>query len=109
MMNTMIGASIFAVLTFSFPVANGNMALAQTAQDRVLTIGKPEEVGMSKSVLNAATSLYSESVARGDILGVVLLVARRGKVVVYEAMGVRDKERNLSAVPRTRVGNSSGK
>jgi hypothetical protein len=65
MMNTMIGASIFAVLTFSFPVANANMALAQTAQDRVLTIGKPEEVGMSKSVLNAATSLYSESGARG--------------------------------------------
>ena len=77
MMNTMIGASIFAVLTFSFPVANANMALAQTAQDRVLTIGKPEEVGMSKSVLNAATSLYSESVAawvdpNREIVGIIL-------------------------------------
>jgi CubicO group peptidase (beta-lactamase class C family) len=50
---------------------------------------------MSESVLKAATSLYSEAVARGDILGVVLLVARRGKVVLYEAMGVRDKEKNL--------------
>ena len=30
MMNTMIGASIFAVLTFSFPVANANMALADS-------------------------------------------------------------------------------
>jgi CubicO group peptidase (beta-lactamase class C family) len=50
---------------------------------------------MSEPVLKAATSLYSEAVARGDILGVVLLVARRGKVVLYEAMGVRDKEKNL--------------
>jgi len=65
------------------------------AQDRVLTVGKPEDVGMSESVVRTATSLYSEAVARGDILGVVLLVARRGKVVLYEAMGVRDKENKL--------------
>jgi len=50
---------------------------------------------MSESVLKAATSLYSEAVARGDILGVVLLVERRGKVVLYEAIGVRDREKNL--------------
>ena len=68
---------------------------AQTTQDRVLTIAKPGDVGMSESVLKAATSLYSEAVARGDILGAVLLVARQGKVVLYEATGVRDQERNL--------------
>ena len=50
---------------------------------------------MAESVLKAATSLYSEAVARGDILGAVLLVARQGKVVLYEATGVRDQERNL--------------
>ena len=68
---------------------------AQTTQDRALTIAKPGDVGMSESVLKAATSLYSEAVARGDILGAVLLVARQGKVVLYEATGVRDQERNL--------------
>ena len=50
---------------------------------------------MSEPVLKAATSLYSEAIARGDILGVVLLVARHGKVVLYEAMGVRDEEKSL--------------
>jgi CubicO group peptidase (beta-lactamase class C family) len=83
------------LLLLSLPLAFPSMVQAQTAQDRVLTIAKPADVGMSESVLEAATSLYSEAVARGDILGVVLLVARRGKVVVYEAMGVRDKENKL--------------
>src|SRR6266699_2591107 len=70
-------------------------ANAQETQHNVLTMGKPEEVGMSGPVIRAAVSLYSEAVARGDILGAVLLVARRGKVVLYEAVGVRDREKNL--------------
>jgi len=68
---------------------------AQTTQDRVLATGRPQDADMSGPVLKAAVSLYSEAVARGDILGAVLLVARHGKVVVYEAIGVRDRERNL--------------
>src|SRR6201993_583725 len=77
------------------PLSPSPQVQAPTGQDRVLTIGKPEDVGMSEPVLKAASSLYSEAVARGDILGVVLLVARGGKVVLYEAMGVRDNEKNL--------------
>ena len=50
---------------------------------------------MSGPALKAAVSLYSEAAARGDILGVVLLVARRGKVVLYESIGMRDREKNL--------------
>jgi CubicO group peptidase (beta-lactamase class C family) len=50
---------------------------------------------MSGPVLKSTVSLYSEAVARGDILGAVLLVARHGKVVMYEAVGLRDRERNL--------------
>jgi len=68
---------------------------AQETRDHVLTMGKPKEVGMSRPVLKAAVSMYSEAAARGDILGAVLLVARHGKVVVYEAVGLRDREKNL--------------
>jgi Beta-lactamase/Histidine kinase-like ATPase domain len=68
---------------------------AQTTPDRVLTVGRPADTGMSEPVLKAAVSLYSEAVARGDVLGAVLLVARHGKVVLYEAVGVRDREKNL--------------
>ena len=74
----------------------GHTALdVRETQNNTLTMGKPEDVGMSGPVLKAAVSLYSEAVARGDILGTVLLVARHGKVVVYEAVGVRDREKNL--------------
>ena len=83
------------VLLLSLLLAFSSALQAQTTQDRILTIAKPEDVGMSESVLKAATSLYSEAVARGDILGAVLLVTRQGKVVLYEAVGVRDKARNL--------------
>ena len=83
------------VLLLSLLLAFSSTLQGQTTQDRVLTIAKPGDVGMSESVLKAATSLYSEAVARGDILGAVLLVARQGKVVLYEATGVRDQERNV--------------
>lgn len=69
---------------------------AQETHDTTLTMGKPEDVGMSGPVLSAAVSLYSEAAARGDIVGAVLLVARHGQVVMYEAVGLRDREKNLS-------------
>jgi beta-lactamase family protein len=83
--------SLFLGIVLWLPI----VICAQTIHDRVLTVGKPADARMSEPVLKAAVSLYSEAVARGDILGAVLLVARHGKVVVYEAVGVRDREKNL--------------
>src|SRR5690606_10602903 len=60
-----------------------------------LTAGTPGEVGMSAAVLDGAVGLYREAVARGDLVGAVVLVARNGKVVVHEAIGQRDWQRNL--------------
>lgn len=73
-------AVLLLILALCFSVGLGG----QTTQDRVLTIGigRPQDAGMSGPVLKAAVSLYSEAVARGDILGAVLLVARHGNVVV---------------------------
>lgn len=68
-------------------------AAAQHA--RTLSYGKPADVGMSAAVLEGAVGLYREAVARGDLVGVVLLVARQGRVVVHEAIGQRDEERGL--------------
>ena len=62
---------------------------------RTLSYGEPEEVGMSRAVLEGALGLYHEAVERGDIVGAVLLVARKGKIVLHEAVGMRDKERGL--------------
>jgi CubicO group peptidase (beta-lactamase class C family) len=80
--------------TYNDSVPNPEINRAPTL-DRLLITSRPEDAGMSGPVLRAAVSLYSEAVARRDILGAVLLVARHGKVVVHEAAGVRDRERNL--------------
>jgi CubicO group peptidase (beta-lactamase class C family) len=53
---------------------------------------------MSPAVLDAARLLYSEAVARGELTGAVLLVARHGKVVMHEAIGWSDRE---NSVPMT--------
>ncbi len=62
---------------------------------RTLSYGEPQDVGMSPAVLAGAVGVYEEAVARGDVVGAVVLVARRGRVVVHEALGMRDKERGL--------------
>jgi CubicO group peptidase (beta-lactamase class C family) len=62
---------------------------------RTLSHGEPEDVGMSRAVLEGAAGLYEEAVARGDLVGAVLLVARQGRVVLHEAIGMRDEERGL--------------
>ncbi len=55
-----------------------------------LAYGHPAEVHMSPSILKGAVGFYEEAVKRGDLVGVVLLVARDGKVVCHEALGVSD-------------------
>ena len=82
-------STILAGATWSVP--------ALAAQEaRTLSYGEPEEVGMSRAVLEGALGLYHEAVERGDIVGAVLLVARKGKIVLHEAVGMRDKERGLA-------------
>jgi CubicO group peptidase (beta-lactamase class C family) len=55
----------------------------------------PESVGMSTERLNRLTLVMQRSVDDGDVAGVVTLVARRGRVVHHEALGKRDREKNL--------------
>ena len=61
----------------TIPISSG----AQTAE---LTFGSANDVGMSQPVPDAAKMLYSEAVARDEIAGAVLLVARHGKIVFRE-------------------------
>lgn len=56
---------------------------------------EPSEVGMSGAILRSGVTLFEEAVGRDDLKGAVLLVARKGKVVLHEAAGWRDAERKL--------------
>ena len=58
------------------------------AQD--LARATPESVGISSSGLTKATDALRARVESGDIAGVVAAVARRGKVIYFEALGQRD-------------------
>ena len=56
---------------------------------------------MSAGVLAGGVALYEEAVQRGDLVGAVLLVAKDGKVVLHEALGWRDRARNVPMEPNT--------
>ena len=58
------------------------------AQD--LALARPESVGISSSGLTKATDALRAHVESGDIAGVVAAVARRGKIIYFEALGQRD-------------------
>jgi CubicO group peptidase (beta-lactamase class C family) len=65
------------------------------AQDFTLSPGTPADVGMDPDILNAGVKLFEKAVARDELRGVVLLVARNGKVVLHDAIGWRNKEQKL--------------
>jgi CubicO group peptidase (beta-lactamase class C family) len=65
------------------------------AQDLTLARGTPEEVGMSPGVLQGGVDMIRERIAAGDMVGAVVLVAKEGKVVLHEAVGMRHLARGL--------------
>lgn len=65
------------------------------AQDIVLSTGNSSQVGMDETILKAAVHMYEMAITKDRIRGVVLLVARDGKVVLHEAVGWKDKEKGI--------------
>ena len=56
-----------------------------------LTVAKPEQVGLSSERLGRITELLRTDVEKGRLPGAVALVARKGRVAYFEAVGFRDK------------------
>ncbi|MFQ5629139.1 MAG: serine hydrolase domain-containing protein [bacterium] len=71
--------------------------------DRVLELGLPEEVGMSRTLLDSAVAIFGQAVDENKVSGVQLLVARRGKVIIHTALGYRDMERQLPMEKNTLI------
>src|SRR5690348_10345133 len=51
---------------------------------------KPEEVGLSSAGLEKAGAAVRQFVKDGKTAGAVVLVARHGKIALFDAQGVRD-------------------
>lgn len=61
--------------------------LTENLISQPLPLAKPEEVGMSTRRLHQASEVINEAIARKDFPGAVLLVARKGKIVMRQAYG----------------------
>lgn len=62
------------------------------AWSQALPTATPEQVGLSSSRLARVTEAVKGEIAKGRYPGAVALVARRGKVAYFEALGQRDPQ-----------------
>jgi CubicO group peptidase (beta-lactamase class C family) len=74
------------LLVLTVPVAR--------AEDE-LPLAKPEAVGMSSARLQRVSQHMQEVIDKGQVAGIVTLIARQGQVVHYEALGYRDREEKV--------------
>jgi CubicO group peptidase (beta-lactamase class C family) len=68
------------------------MVFAGGAVAAELPTAPPQSVGLSQAALERMEQVLLAEIERGDIPGVVVLVARNGKVAYQKALGLRDKE-----------------
>jgi CubicO group peptidase (beta-lactamase class C family) len=86
---------------YAFVVA-GMLALAVPVMaDEPLPRAKPEDVGMSSERLARIATTLNADVERGRIPGAVIAVARKGKLVYFEAVGWRDKQAGVKMTTDT--------
>jgi CubicO group peptidase (beta-lactamase class C family) len=75
--------------------ALGLLASSAAFADDPLPRAKPEEVGLSSERLARISVTLKADVDAGRIPGAVIAIARRGKLVVFDAYGWRDKAANV--------------
>jgi CubicO group peptidase (beta-lactamase class C family) len=63
--------------------------------------GKAEDVGMSSERLAEIGRVVNADIEKGRLPGAVIAVARRGKLVYYEAFGFRDKKTGVAMTKDT--------
>lgn len=63
------------------------LAASSRAQDRVLKVGKPEQVGMSARRLEIVSEILTDETRSGRVTAASVLVARRGTIVLRGGWG----------------------
>jgi CubicO group peptidase (beta-lactamase class C family) len=84
--SSLAGVFLGLILATSGPAARA---------DDDLPLAKPEAVGMSSARLQRVSRHMQEFIDKGQVAGVVTLIARQGKVVHYEALGYRNREEKV--------------
>lgn len=83
----LLATTIWLLVVWSSP------GLAQHAT--TLSYGSASSVEMDDALLDRAAQLYRDAVERDELKGAVLLVARRGVIVLHEAVGWRHEAYRL--------------
>ena len=76
---------IVTAISFSLATAQSNLPMVA-----------PEEVGFSSEQLNKIETYFQGRVDRGEIAGIVTLVARKGKIAHLSAVGYQDVDRGIA-------------
>lgn len=77
--------TLATILSVSFAIAADSMPVVRA-----------EEVGFSSTQLNKIESYFAGRVEKGEIAGIVTLVARHGKIVHFSAVGYQDAEQKIA-------------
>src|SRR3954464_257425 len=85
-----LSAPVYAQ-TMTQSVSTTTTAAAAISNGDPLPRAKPEAVGMSSERFGEIEKVIKADVENGRLPGAVIAVARRGKLIYYEAFGFRDK------------------
>ena len=66
------------------------LCVSRIATSQGLPLAEPQEVGMSAAGLANVTGTFKRLIENKEVAGAVAIVARRGKVVYFEAQGLQD-------------------
>src|SRR5438094_190655 len=89
----------FAAMGLALAVSVATLALAQAP----LPFAKPEEVGMSSQRLAKIGSALKKEVADGSFRGAVVMVARKGKLVYQDAVGMQTATKPMTTAAIFRI------
>ncbi len=82
------------VILFLCIVLSVNAQTKSIKNSPALSESSPESVGISSERLERIESMCSDAVAKGEVPGIVALVARNGKIVLYKSYGKADNQTN---------------
>jgi len=83
---------IFIILLIALFIVNPELHAQTKSQKKspVLTEAMPESVGISSERLSQIDRMCKEEVANGNLPGIVSLVVRNGKIVLWKGYGMAD-------------------
>ncbi len=83
---------IFILIALAIISNSLNAQSKSIKKSPVLTEATPESVGISSERLNIIDKMCSDEVANGNLPGIVTLVARNGKIVLWKSYGMADNK-----------------